>query len=566
MKSQLLYFLVIIFAATASDAASPRDELFRLVPKDAGFVIVMQDLRGHSDRVRQSPFVKLVTATLPARAANAPELRQLAELDDILKREVGTSLSQLRDDVLGDAVVFVWRPGPPDKPDAEAGVVLVRPRDATLAANIFKHVDTAQTKSGQLKEAASRTHAGQTYKRRVRTDEPDEYQYQRGNLLAFGSSESMLKQVIEADISNEKTEPPMADKLRSLNVDGAAVVWWMNPRAFDAALAHKQTTMTGPDAAMVNAVAKHWQAMDGIAGYMYLGEDIRIGVAMSARTDALPTSTRRFFSEAARPSSLLQSFPTDAMLTISGRFSLSPIIDAGSEFLPSDAQQRLRDATVKTVGTALGPDATLALPTRLGPDWGVCVTLPPADSKSAMPVITAAVRLDDDGTGPAVAPRVVDGINALATFAAIGYNSNHTESIALRNERIGDIDVRYLVGDAALPNGVRPAFAWKKGYLVFASTPEAVANFRVPEPGNANGPAPVLRIAPKACVNYLQMHKSVVSAMVATKAKSNANDVVPFIDGAISALKLFESVEVSVRTETDKSWIELKIVPVAALR
>ncbi len=569
MRRRLPFILCVLCASVVQDvsAVPPRDELLRLVPKDAGFVVVVQDLREHSSRIRQSPFVKLCKESLPGRAAaNAPEWRQLAELDEMLKREVGTTLPKLRDDVLGDAVVFVWRPGPPDKPDAEEGVVLVRPRDAKLAASVFDHVDAAQTKSGQLKEATTRTHAGQSYKRRVHSDEPDEYQYQRGNLLVFGSSEAMLKQVIEADVADSQPESPVAAKMRALNVDGAAIVWWVNPRAFDTALAHKHKAAVGPEAAMINAISKHWQAIDGIAGFVQLADDMRIGIAMSARPEALPASTRRFFSDSASRSSLVESFPKDALLTISGRFALSPVIDAGTEFLPDDARQRLRETTSKTLGTALGTEAMAALPARLGPDWGVCVTAPTAESKSALPAVTAAVRLDDAGTGPPVAPRVLDGINALATFAAIGYNANHADAIALRSERIGEIEVRYIVGDATLPKGVRPAYAWKQGYLLFASTPDAIASFRAPSEANASGPATLMRFAPKAWVSYLQTHKSTLAAMLAVQTKNNPTEVAGHIEGAIQLLKLFNSVELAVRTEPDKAWLELKIVPAAALK
>jgi hypothetical protein len=556
--------ILFVLKAQPAKAAPPCDELLRLVPSDAGFVIVIQDVRGHFDRIGKSPFAKLCKATLPSKA-DAAELKQLAELDEMVKREIGTDLSKLRDDVIGDAVVLVWRPGPPDKTDADEGVVLVHPRDTKLAAGMFDHLDAAQTKSGQLKEKSTRTHASQSYKRRVRTDEPDEYQYQRGNVIAFGSSEAMLKQVIEADTADKNQKPPMADKLRALNVDGAAIAWWINPRAFDAALSHKQKSASGPEALVIHAITKHWQAFDGLAGFVQLGDDLRIGVAITGRPDAMPASTRMFFSEAAKPSSLIDSFPKDALLTISGRFSLPPLLDAGAEILPDAARKQFREVASKTIAAALGPDTAAALPSRLGPDWGVCVTAPPPESNSPLPVVTAAVRLDDSA-GSAVVPRVLDGVNAVATMAAIGYNANHSEAIALRSERIGEIEVRYFVGDQTFPNGIRPAYAWTKGYLLFASTPDAIARFHIPSAAAVDGTAPLLRIAPSTWVSYLSTYKTALTGMLATQTGIPSEEANAHIDGTIQMLRLFNSIEVAIQSGNNKAAIELKIVPAAALR
>lgn len=569
MKTRLLSsaLFACLFALPLAAAAPPRDELLRLVPPDAGFVVIIQDARAHFDRIRNSPFVKLLKSSAPDKwSADAPEWKQLAELDELVQREIGVTLPKLRDEVLGDAIVLVWKPGPPEQPEADHGVVLVWPRDAKLAAGMFERLDAAQTKSGQLKEVGDRAHAGQLYKRRVRRDEPDEFQYQRGNVLAFGSSEPLLKQIIDADVAGSKSAPALAVTLRSLQLAHSAVIWWANPRAFDAAIAHKQKSAAGPEAVVVSATARHWQALDSLAGYIQIDDDLRIGLAVAARPDAMPASTRQFFREAGKPSTLASVMSKNALVTISGRFSLPAIIDAGAEFLPAEARKNVREATGKTIAAALGPDATAALPNRLGPDWAVSVMPPPAQAKSSAPIVTAAIRLDDSGSGPPVAPRVMDGLNALAMFAAIGYNSNNTDAIALRNERIGDIEIRYFVGDRTFPPGIRPAFAWTQGYLIFASSPEAVTAFRAPAQATSVEPTPMVRINCQSIVRYLTEHRTAAAEFLTVRDICSLIDANKHIDELVRLLNLFHAVELNVWPGDLQARIELKFEPVAKLK
>ena len=60
-----------------------------------------------------------------------------------------------------------------------------------------------------------------------------------------------------------------------------------------------------------------------------------------------------------------------------------------------------------------------------------------------------------------------------ARFAALSYR-NQGKAVAPRSLRQDRTEVRYLAGEGAFPPGVQPAYALKDGYLVFASSPEAV--------------------------------------------------------------------------------------------
>src|SRR5262245_10422085 len=124
-RSTFLSVLLLTLLASSSPAG-PREELLRLVPEDVGFCIVLQELRGHSDRLATSPFLTdLLTSPLGDAVRAAPEARQLLALKKHLAKSLGVDWDELRDEVLGDAVVLAYRPPTPQQPGREQELVLV---------------------------------------------------------------------------------------------------------------------------------------------------------------------------------------------------------------------------------------------------------------------------------------------------------------------------------------------------------------------------------------------------------------------------------------------------------
>src|ERR1700730_5890347 len=94
-------------------AATPAEELLRLVPEDVGFCVVVQDLRGHTTALLQSEFVKRLRASpFASELARDKEILKLAQVEEHLQKHLKVNWTQLRDEVFGDAVVFAYRRGP----------------------------------------------------------------------------------------------------------------------------------------------------------------------------------------------------------------------------------------------------------------------------------------------------------------------------------------------------------------------------------------------------------------------------------------------------------------------
>src|SRR5438270_4114280 len=155
----LTALLAILLLAGNARAATPREELLRLVPEDVGFCLVLKDLRSYGTALANSPFVQqFQTSPLGATLRSAPETEKLTELDRFLQRYLDLTATQLRDDILGDALVLAYRPGPPGKPEEEEGLFLLRARDTKLLTRLVEQITVLQKESGDLQEVEERVY------------------------------------------------------------------------------------------------------------------------------------------------------------------------------------------------------------------------------------------------------------------------------------------------------------------------------------------------------------------------------------------------------------------------
>lgn len=556
--------IAVVLAPLPGRSATPRDELLRLVPGDAAVVVVVSDLRSHADQITASPLLARLRETAVGRRILASrEWRQLADVNAVLQREVGASATELRNDILGDAFVFVWRPGPPERPDADDSLFLVRPRDPAVAERALAHINRAQGKAGRRSER--RSHAGREYFRRARSGEPDELQYSHDGVFAFGSGEKLLHDVIAAQTRPAEAEAPAVAQLRRLGLESAAAALWFNPRAIDQQFAAaRPRNENSPEAVTFAALYRHWQAIDGIAAYVSFGDDARLGMVFTADPDALPASTRRLLRAFAQPSEALAYVAPDVLVLLAGRLDLAAVHAVVTEFLPSAVRDQLADAVRKTVGASLGSDTLARLPEHLGPDWAVWLAGPAATDSAPTPIATLAVRLGDGGEAQ-VGARVMDGLTAAATFAVVGYNTSHAETIELTTERRGDVTIRAVRGERVFPDGVRPCYAWKHGFLLIASHPVAVERFRSGESALSGTPV-VAYVAPPAWRDFLRQRRAEFVRFLAAQARISARDAERRLDEVDEVLALFTRLDVAVRTEPKRARLEMTVTPAVPLR
>jgi hypothetical protein len=547
-------------------AETALDELLRLAPKDAAFYVVVQDLSANLERFGRSATVTRLAATPFGKALReSPDAQKLAAFDGLLRSRLDITWQQLRDDIFGAAVMMAYTPGPPDKPEAESGVVMLYPRRPDVLGKLINRLNDVQMKSGEVTSVEELKHRGQPYYVRHKKVGGDEFYCLRGPVLAFSDKDGPIKSVIDADWDMSPTKdalPPVAVRLRSLGLHRDFVVGWVNPRAFDPALAAKLKAAKGAEAAFLGTFERYWKATEAIAVTFNLTPDASLKVAMQTKADALPVAGRRWAEEAARPSALWASFPDNALFAAAGRMSWDSAAEAGGEFLTADARRDVHDAVDRTAGSILGRDALPDLLRHLGPDWGVCVMPPESASKGWLPVLTAAMRLRSGGDGNRpIEQRVLDGLDFAARLGVLSYNSRPVPPLRMRMESQDDISVRVIEG-GQLPPGLQPAFAWKGGYLVLASTPDAVRRFAPPKDAAdaaANAEVPLMRLALQGWAGYIRNHRAQFAAYVGDLYHLQPADAEARVNRLVEALELFNAVEVVQRTAPGRATVTIRL-------
>jgi hypothetical protein len=119
-----------------------------------------------------------------------------------------------------------------------------------------------------------------------------------------------------------------------------------------------------------------------------------------------------------------------------------------------------------------------------------------------------------------------------------------------------------MENDSDLPIGLRPSIAWKGGYLVLASSPNAIRRF---DPtvqdlvDTKDSDVPVMRLAVGGWASYLRMHREPIAQFAARSNNLSLSEVQNRMDRLLESLDLFEAVVTSHRTEADRATITLKV-------
>src|SRR5262245_18791007 len=254
--SCLAAFLLLPLAAAA---ATPREELLRLVPDDVGFCLVVQDFRGHADALQTSPFVQhFRRSPLGLALKGSQEMHKLEEAEKFLQKTLRVDTARLRDDIFGDAVVLAYRPGPGGQAKQDQDLILLRARDPKLLAELLDRIHQVQKETGELKELEPREYNGQKYFHRIERND-ENYYWLKGPILALASKEEMLRRVLERSRKPAGEESAVSRHLRLLGADRNLAALWVNPRAFEPDMEQKAAGATGPEAVVLQNVLRHWK-------------------------------------------------------------------------------------------------------------------------------------------------------------------------------------------------------------------------------------------------------------------------------------------------------------------
>jgi hypothetical protein len=529
----------------------------RLVPDDVAFCLVINDLRGQHDKLLRSPWIKRVRESPLGKALrDAPELFRLGKLKEALRKGLGVTWPQLRDDILGDAVVLAYRPGPPGKPEQEEGLILLWARDRELLARIVDRLNEHQKKAGELKEVQARRHAGLTYHRRVEA-EGESFYFLDGPVLAFAPREGLLREVLRRRAAPKAARVlPLTDRLKDAGAERALATLWINPRAFDDELRDQAAALAGAEGHALRAFLPYWKALEGVSLSLKVSQEPEVVLALHARTADLPAAARRLVETAGEPTDLWQRFPKDSIVTAAARVDLTALTEALGEFLTPEARKALLGNLQRELNLPLGDAVFKQLLARLGPDCGLCVAAAP--ERTAFPHVLIALRIRPGPPGAPPADKAIAGaLGLFAGLAVLEHNRKNKDRMELKKEDQDGVLVRYFVNDKKFPPGLRPAFAVKGGYLVLASSPEAVRRFAAePAPAPPGQDSPLLRLSLRRFGQLLKDRKASVLDFLGNRKGVPKDQAGELLEGLVWALDLFDTLELTQHARAGRvAWV-----------
>jgi hypothetical protein len=424
-----------------------------------------------------------------------------------------------------------------------------------------------QKETGELKELEPREYNGQKYFHRVERKE-ENYYWLNGPILALSSKEEMLRRVLERTRMPAGDEPVVSRQLRLLGADRNLAALWINPRAFEPDMEQRAAAAVGPEAAVLQNVLRHWKTIDGLALGFDVHKDLELSLGLRLRLEALPAATRRLLTEMARPSELWDRFPEDALVRIAGRADAPALLEVIGNLLSQTDRETLHDGLERNLGAVLGKSVVKDVLPFVGPDWGVCVLAPAATEAGWFPHILVALRVRPGDKKPSVDQALLSAVHFFAVAAVLEHNRKNKDAMTLQTAVQDQVEVQYLVSDTAFLPGLQPAFALANGYLVLASSPEAVRRFSAAAPRTPSPSAeqPLVRVSLSRLRDYLKARREPLAAAVAEKNGIAKEEAERRLDGLVLALQLFERLELSQRPGDGQVTLTLRLQTIEPLR
>lgn len=546
-------FVIGLIVAPTRAQESAAAELIRRVPDDLGLCLVVHDLRGQLERWQKTDWFKLMEKNpLVAALLEKKEIQDLREFENILRQFLKFDYAMLRDDFVGDGVVLAYQPGQPDQGISEKGLVLLKPRKADSFEDVINAVNDAQMQSGEVKSLDERKHNGQLYTRRA-LDRTSQYYFRKDNVFVFSNDEDLLKDVIARPIDGPA---PRRDLWLKAGMNNAAVSAFLNPRTFDKELAKQVKAKSGTESAAFQKVIDIWKGLDGIFVSLHGDDTLELRLTILARPGTLPG--KLWANPGPPPVELWHRFPTDALISAALPVDFAGVFKQVQQLMPEKDVRGINDLVQNKVGAATGLNVLGDVLPNLGPDIGFCVSLPEGTAIPQAIVALAVKPLPKERPADqAIAKAIAMGVGA----GILAHNLNNPHPFKLEKITQGMIELTVVKNEKLLPPGVHPTYALKDGFLLVASSPEAIADFRVRETPPANGETPLVRIAPRQWSRLIKTHRQEAINHLVLKNNEPLQAATTLVDGLSEGLNAFQSLTLSQRNAGGLAVWTLRLTP-----
>jgi len=443
-------WLVPIVIGTHVSAAEPgerpADALLRLVAPDVAVVLTVEGLRDQVRAFTRSPLAAGLRQLPAVRAwLDSEKYQQFEQSRARIEAVLGANLTDLRDELVGDAVVLALRLPPEGPADASLarGLLLFRARDQALLERVIRVVNTTQKDSGELAHVGDRQRAGTAYHVRefpaAAGRLPEWYVVYPDGTFAFSNSELLIRAVIDrktptrsaqtasrdgaVNDAGAKIEPGLGDLPRLQSVQrrlpGPALArLFVDPRHIGRLLAAAPRPAKPGNARLIAMLERYLAAVE-YAGAALVWNDRAIVVHSVETLDPsrLDPWLRRWAGGTRRLDPALERVPSTALAVASGHVDALALHDALSRLVPEEDGPKLANLETVLTGLLLGQDLRTRVLPRLGPgvlayldtpsetEQGTATHVEPSPGSSWPFPLVVVVSLERDEQGPSQAGR-----------------------------------------------------------------------------------------------------------------------------------------------------------------
>ena len=591
-----LELILLATAARAGEPVSPARELQKLIPPDASVVLTVEDLRGQARELLASrlaaEFQKLPTVKA---WFDSEKYEQLATARDQIEGVLQAKLTEIRDQIVGDAVVVALRlpPDSPFDPSHARGILTLKAANPALLKRLIDLVNTTQKQNGELAAVVERKRGDISYFVREfpagSDHRPEVYVTFPDGIFAVSNGVELIADFIDLKIgkTDHSSQRPatLADLPRFQTLDHklparALARLYIDPRLAASLLKNSP----GPRSPGEALIERYVGALESAGAALVVGEGhlaLQTAEVFEPRKfhEVIGSGTVRSTSTAPR----IDHVPATTLAVGSLQVDFAALYRLFLQTVPEPEQTRLANAEIALKGIFLGQDPRTRILPGLGPRILACADAPadwepgrkldvPAGRNWPFPAVIAlelqaAPDQNPSSASAARQPTVADALdNALNTLLAlVTFNGKLSEARSrIVTREVSGVTVKTL--DPPVPfayavdrAGQRLMLGDSAGaverYLACGSDPQAGARFRGLQARAFPEAHSFLCLDLAAVGIMIETHRDRILGILANQEHRSRDEVARDLDQFLALSRLFDAAYLTNRIESNSATV-----------
>jgi hypothetical protein len=552
MLSSLILALALAFGVPAWGAGLA-DPLLKLVPADAGATLAIEDLRGHSRELLESPLVEAMRR-LPAfrRVLESEAFRGVQRASEKLQALLGVDCATLRDKLLGKAVVLSLRLPEAGGPESARGLLLVGAPDGALLDRLIVGLNAAQKGNGELVRIITRERGETTYQ--VREFRPgtrpsEYYAVLSTGVFAWSNSEELIHGAIDRTegAAGGLADLPAFQKVRQGLPQSAIASLFVDPRFLERLAAGSPRSGKVEDERLITLLGRYLSALRFAGAALEWRDGPLLHTEELLDPSALGPAWKRWSERNGPVPTPPRRVPASALAAAAVSIDLELLLDSFRALVPERDQPKVENLLVALRGIFLGRDISAEILPHVSP--GILVHIEPPDVDVVASRLPGAVVFSLARTPDGV--RVGEATeNALRTLLAVhALDEKHGAGrLRLESSVVGGFKVTAL--SAASPfafavTGDRGVVGTTAGAVARAlaaqSDPEAGARLESLRAAHFPGVESFACVDLRALHEFADSNRPALARRLAVRHLCSEAEAVRELDQALSLISLLDA-------------------------